>query len=469
MISFSFNRDFYFYICTKGKAILAKYSMSKEKSILVVGAGKSSSHLIQYLLKQSEANKWIVKIADRDIDSVKKKLHAHPNGRAVRIDLQNDAQRKELIDEADIVVSLLPPSLHIILARDCVKFSTSLVTASYVSEEILAMDEAAKKAGIIVLNEMGADPGIDHMSSMEIIHGIHKVGGRVTSFHSFTGGLVSKESDDNPWHYKVAWNPWNIVRAGSAGGRYKMNGFPCDVSYSNLYKDCELIKVPGYGELAYYVNRDSYAYVDSYGLEHATTVLRGTLRHADFCKGWDVLVNLGLTDDKDRSVKKGKSFKDWFIEKSVQVPGDTAEDKISNLTDEQKVLDLLQYLEVYSDEHIQIDGEISSARVLQYLIEKNLKLADSDKDLIVMQHEVEYESKGIHSTLKSTMLVKGQDNVYTAMSKCVGLPMAIFVKNYLNGKFEGLSGVFIPTERKIYEPVLMELKKYGVQFNEEIS
>lgn len=437
------------------------------KRILVLGAGKSATALIDYLIGNAKEYGWLVVIADRDIELVEKKIEGRDNTEALAIDIMEAKDRETQIKRADFVISMLPAFLHIHVAKDCVANKTNLVTASYVSDEILQLHDEAQAAGILLMNEMGADPGIDHMSAMEIIERIRKQGGTVTSFQSYCGGLVAPESDTNPWHYKVAWNPWNIVRAGSSGADFLMNGTEYHRTYENLYKESNIVEVPGYGDLAAYANRNSLKYIDDYELVHAHTVLRATLRHPDFMDGWAAMIALGLTDDKNEFDITGLTFNQWFIKVTKKIKGDTLSEKIETIGSTKEVLVLLENLGVASEEKISLEGIQSPGKVVQSILVEKWKLEPEDKDLLIFHHDIEYEIDEDSYQLESSMIVKGTNQTDTAMAKCVGLPMAIFTKIFLTTGFDGLSGVQIPTVKQVYEPVLKELKTFGIEFEEK--
>lgn len=437
------------------------------KRILLLGAGKSATALIDYLIDNAADNNWLVVIADRNKELVEEKIEGRSNAEALEIDIMEADIRAEQIGLADFVISMLPAFLHIHVAKDCVQYKTDLVTASYVSDEVLALHDAAVEAGVLLMNEMGADPGIDHMSAMEIIERIRKEGGTVTSFQSYCGGLVAPESDNNPWHYKVAWNPWNIVRAGSSGADFLMNGSEYHRTYENLYNESNEVEITGYGTLAAYANRDSLGYKRHYNLIHAHTILRATLRHPDFMQGWGAIIALGLTDDQKEFDVSGMTRQDWFNKATEHIQGDTLKEKLETIDAREKALGLIENLAVNSEEKIGIEGMQSPGKVLQNIIVEAWKLSPDDKDLLVFHHDIEYDIDGESYQLESSMLVKGENQTDTAMAKCVGLPMAIFTKLFLTKGFDNLTGVQIPTTKQVYEPVLEELKKFGIEFEEK--
>jgi len=433
------------------------------KNILLFGAGKSATCLIDYLCTASEENSWNLLVCDADLQLAQSKIHNRNNAKAVSIDVSDEEKRIELIKKADIVISMLPPRLHFLVANDCLNFSKHLLTASYIDENIKKLNKQIEESGLLFLCEMGLDPGIDHMSAMKIFDQIKKQGGKITSFKSHCGGLVSPESDDNPWHYKVTWNPANIVMAGSSGAIYKMNGSTVTIPYQKIFADNEIVDVPGLFPLAWYPNRDSLNYIDTYGLNDVDTFIRTTLRHASFCRGWNIIVNSGLTDLNDyEEIKNCKTNHEWFLQKSGKRKSLIAGDVNQNEFDEQ-----VNYLGLTSNDIIKPPIK-NSALVLQNILEKKLAMQLHDKDMIVMLHEIDFEIDSERKGIKSCLVVKGDDQQRTAMAKTVGLPLGIAAKLILQGKIK-LTGLHIPVVKEIYEPVLSELELLQIKFNEDIS
>lgn len=430
------------------------------KHILLFGAGKSATVLIDYLKKTAHEKKWRVTVADRDLAAVQSKVGADEWIKAVGVSIENENERKALVQAADVVISLLPPSLHFFVAMDCLAAGRHLLTASYVDEKIKALAGDIEKKGILFLCEMGLDPGIDHMSAMRLIHRIQKEGGHIGAFLSHCGGLVAPESDDNPWHYKISWNPRNVVLAGKAGAVYKEKGEVKRKEYEALFSDCGQVNVAGVGQLAYYPNRDSLSYIPVYGLEETETFIRTTLRHPDYCKGWDRIVRLGLTEETEMVDTEGLSvsafLKQHFFEKNLFI---NSSDRLLQT----------QFLFLGLEDHSFINKAVcSTADVLQFIIEQKWMLKPADKDMIVMMHEVGYEVNGEWTMVNSLLVVKGEDNLRTAMAKTVGLPLGIAATLLLEGKIQE-TGLHIPIIPGIYEPVLESLAQHGIRFQETIS
>lgn len=439
------------------------------KNILVIGAGRSAVTLIKYLLQNSDSNNWQVTVADFSEDLAKRAVNDHQNGRAIFFNVNDSDKRENEIMSSDIVISMLPASLHFTVAKDCVRLKKNLVTASYVSQEIAELDKAAKQAGIILLNEIGLDPGIDHMSAMSVIDDIKDNGGELKSFKSFCGGLVHPDYDNNPWNYKFTWNPRNVVLAGQGTAQYIENGDYKYITYTSLFERIENMEVLDAGVFEGYANRDSLSYRKSYGLDGIPTLFRGTLRRKGYCEAWNIFVQLGMTDDSYKLEESenitNREFVNMFLPFESNLSCEEKLLKKFNLNFDSDIYKKLKWLGVFSEKMIGI-ANASPAQILQDICEQKWTLSKEDKDMIVMQHQFEYLQKGELKKLNSSLLVFGDDPVYTSMAKTVGLPVAIATKLILNGEITSL-GVKIPTGKDIYIPVLKELEKYGVNFVEE--
>jgi saccharopine dehydrogenase-like NADP-dependent oxidoreductase len=438
------------------------------KKILIFGAGKSATELIHYIGINSVKENWEFIVADAQLELAEKKVQSYPNGKALVVDITQAEQRSAAIQAADIVISLLPPSLHIQVARDCIKWKKNLLTASYIDIPLKELEKEIKDANILFLCEMGLDPGIDHMSAMELIRRLKDDGCTIHSFISHCGGLIAPESDNNPWHYKISWNPRNIVLAGSAGSIYRENGKIVKKTYGEIFKACPTVSLPGLSDYAWYPNRDSLSYIPVYGLNDTNTFIRTTLRHSSFCKGWQILVELGLTDPADwELITNMATYHEW-IHAKLKAKGETANWGLFKSRLEKTLQEQLDMLELDSN-HPLPEGIRSSADILQKVLEKKWVLQSDDKDMIVMQHEIEYLDKhNQDKKITSSLIVKGMDQERTAMAKTVGLPLGIAAKLILNGIIK-TKGLKIPIEKEIYEPVLKELQLAGIAFHENIS
>lgn len=441
------------------------------KNIFIIGAGLSSSDLIKYLLDNATALDWTVKVGDLSLETAKKKINNHPKGIAVYFDINDQKQLKDEVAWADIVVSMLPAFMHPVVAKECVSQGKHMATASYVSDAMRAMDAEVKQKGLTILNELGVDPGIDHMSAMKVIDEIKDKGGKLLGFISNTGGLIAPESDNNPWNYKFTWNPRNVVLAGQGVAQFIENGQYKFIPYHRLYSRARTFSVLNYGNFEMYPNRDSLSYRKVYDLDDIQTLIRGTLRKAGYCKAWNVFVQLGATDDTYKIPESENLTNRSFINSFLAYdPKLSVEEKIKKEVAEANdtvVFEKLKWLGIFEEKKVGLPNA-SPAQVLQKILEEKLFLGSDDKDMIVMQHIFDYELKGKKFRKKSSMVIIGKDTVHTAMSITVGTPLAIAIKLLLTGVIKD-KGVVIPTKPNLYLPILKELEAYGVKFIEEES
>ncbi|SFV27852.1 saccharopine dehydrogenase C-terminal domain-containing protein [Thermoflavifilum thermophilum] len=443
---------------------------STTKQILLFGAGKSSTYLIEYLLNHAPKEKWHLTVVDYDIMAAREKIGRSFYATADAFDVKVATDALEMyLSKADLVISLLPPALHQIIAEQCVRFKKNLLTASYVDPQVKQLAPAIERAGVLFLYEMGLDPGIDHMTAMKLIHSIQRKGGDILQFCSYCGGLVSPASDDNPWSYKISWNPGNIVRAGKEGAAFKENGQVREMAYEELFDWCSRheVYVPGVGKLAFYPNRDSLRYLTLYGLQDTPDFKRATLRHPAFCEGWHALVKLGLTAESPFTSTDGITYRQW-LSRYLGIPSDASlEEKLAErlgVRPHSRVMRQLRYLGWFDDIPIN-KGHLTPVQLLQAMLEEKLALKQTDKDLVVMMHDVIFERKHLKTRIKSFMVLEGEDAMHTAMAKTVGLPLGIATRLILNGKIN-LKGLHIPILPEIYQPVLKELEEYGIRFEE---
>jgi saccharopine dehydrogenase-like NADP-dependent oxidoreductase len=438
------------------------------KTILVIGAGRSSSSLIQYFLDHAAAENWQVRVGDVDEKNAIARVGGNANGVAFRFDIADTAQREKEISNASLVVSMLPAFMHGAVAKDCVRFGKHLVTCSYVNDEMRALDAEAKAKNIILLNEIGLDPGIDHMSAMQIIDRIKNAGGEISAFYSYCGGLVAPESNDNPWGYKFSWNPRNVILAGQGTAQFIENGKYKYLPYSRLFTEAKTISVEGHGNFDAYANRDSLSYRPIYGLENIPTMLRGTLRIPGFCKAWNAFVQLGWTDDTWKIHNSSSLTYAELIESFLPAKNGNVKERLAAFLGEEinsEIMSKLDWLGIFSNEKIKLN-DATPAQILQELLERKWKLQPGDKDMIVMQHRFEYLLDNKNHTIISSFVIKGEDEIHTAMAKTVGLPAAIAVKRILSGELKR-TGVCVPVTADVYEPVLKELEKFGIRFEEK--
>jgi saccharopine dehydrogenase (NADP+, L-glutamate forming) len=438
-------------------------------NILVIGAGRSATALIKYLLENAAENQWFVTVGDADLELAKQKVGNHPNGRAVWLDVQKPNDRRDMIARVDVVVSLLPVFLHWDVAQDCIKLKKHLVNASYVTKEMYSLGEEAKRNDLIFMGEMGLDPGLDHMSAVQKINEIKAKNGKITAFRSYTGGLVAPESDTNPWHYKISWNPRNVVLAGQGTAQYLEEGKHKYIPYNRLFTQYDVVNIQGMGEFEMYANRDSLLYRDAYGIQSTPNIIRGTLRQKGFCEAWNALRKIGLTDNSYPIVDSESMSYHELMEAYVwKASHGSVKDRIANLvgtTPDSDIMQKLEFLGLFSKKKIKLQ-HASPAQILESLLVEKLALEPEDKDMVIMQHEFDYSIARQRRRLTSTLVMKGDNSNDTAMSRLVGLPLAIFVKLLMQGKYQH-TGVNIPIMKEAYEPVIEELKKYGVEFVEK--
>jgi len=437
------------------------------KKILVLGAGRSSSALISYLLGNAQANEWQITVGDFVKNAAQERIGLAANSNAIAFNIENTEESRNEIQKADIVISLIPATLHPHVARICLSEKKHLLTASYVSDEMRSFDAEAKAKGLLFLNECGLDPGIDHMSAMQVINKIKLDGGSLTSFESFTGGLIAPEVDtENPWRYKFTWNPRNVVLAGQSTAKYLQDGKFKYIPYQQLFQRTLPIAVPGLGEYEGYANRDSLKYVEVYGLQECKTVLRGTLRNKGYCSAWNVLAQLGCCDDTYQmdgiSAMSHNDFISSFLDSDR-----TAEEEICKrfsiapLGEEMK---RLIWSGFFSDEKIGLE-KATPAQALEHILNKKWRLKPGDKDFIVMWHRFRYTQNGKEKEIQAWLAATGEDEIQTAMAKTVGLPIAIAAKLLLQNKIQS-RGVVIPVISEIYSPLLEELKTLGIRLED---
>lgn len=437
------------------------------KNILILGAGRSATALIRYILDHSRDSGWNLTLGDINGELAEGKIKGHANGRAVQFDVFNEKQRDRFISDSDLVISMLPNRLHPLVAGTCLKYRKNMLTASYTSGEMRELDGEARRTGILLLNELGVDPGIDHMSAMRIIDRIRSEGGKIEIFESNTGGLVAPSYDNNPWNYKFTWNPRNVVLAGQGGARFLHNGRFKYIPYHKIFERYEIISIPGLGEFEVYPNRDSLKYQEEYGLRDVSTMFRGTIRKRGFCDAWNAMVQLGATDDSYLVEYPGKmSYRDFtnsFLAYNVVDPVEKKLADYLNLEEDGEIMKKLEWLGLFDRDKFGRPDQ-TPARVLQDLLEEKWMLDPGDRDMIVMQHQFEYIVGDKRKRLVSSMACMG--GMETAMSRTVGLPVAITARLLLEGKIT-MTGVQMPIHPEIYVPVLDELVTHGITFIEE--
>ncbi len=445
------------------------------KQILVLGAGQSSPYLIKYLLDEAQKHDWFVTVGDLNINNAQKAVGNHPRGSAVQFDITDAAMRATQIKKANVVVSMLAPVFHHLVALECINYNAHFVSASYEDEQITALDMDAHRKNLLILNEMGLDPGIDHMSAMKLIRHVRDRGGMVTSFLSYGSGIPAPEVQSNPLRYCITWNPRNITRAGEVGALYREQGRIKILSYHQVFQRTWPVEVEGVGTLEAYPNRNSLIYEEFFGLDRVHTMIRGTLRYPGWSETWHQLVRLGLTNDTmpvpHLAEMTYREFMQMFL--SLDISGSRLENRVANflqISPTGKIMENLKWLGLFSTEVI--GGEVKTAAdVMTNLLVKKLPLPPGGRDMVILQHEIEAtypEENSLRERIQTTMIEYGEPGGFTAMSKTVGLPAALAVKLILTNKIP-LSGCHIPTHPAIYEPVLEELRKLGLTFTEKFE
>lgn len=427
--------------------------------ILILGAGKSSNHLIGHLRSKAIQNQWRLTVADRDAEAVRKKVEVGEIMNVVALDIEDEQARKKLIGSHDLVISLLPAFLHDTIAEDCCALHKHFFTASYASPFLRELSDEVYKKDLTFVVELGLDPGLDHMSAMADIQRIRQSGGRIESFQSHTGGLIAPESVNNPWDYKFTWNPYNVVRAGAAGGLFLEDGCQKLIPYHKLFASAYHVDFPGMKDLEGYPNRDSLRYISFYGLQEASTVLRGTLRKSGFCAAWQQLIDLGLTSDQVSLHCDGMKTSEYFAVGSSR-------DQLMEKDFSPDVWRKLSWLGAESDEKLGLKGHHTPAEALEYLLVDKWRLEADDQDMVLMLHDITYHLNEQVRRSKSWLVCKGKDATDTAMSRLVGLPLALGVEAFLAGG-KDLKGLVLPTDERLYLPVLAHLAQLGVSFEHE--
>ncbi len=441
------------------------------RKVLIIGAGRSSSSLISYLLEKSGQEALEITVADTSIESAKERVKGYSTAKTLALDVFDAPARRAAVEEADIVVSMLPARFHMEVAHDCLEFGKHMVTASYISKEMKELDAQVKSKNLVFMNEIGLDPGIDHMSAMQVIDRIRDNGAKILLFESFTGGLVAPESDTNLWNYKFTWNPRNVVLAGQGGAAmFIQEGTYKYIPYHKLFRRTEFLTVNDSGKFEAYANRDSLKYRSVYGLDDIPTMYRGTIRRIGFSRAWNVFVQLGMTDDtyiiENSEFMSYRDFTNLFLAYS---PSDSVELKLRSYLkiDQDDVMwEKLVELDLFNpDKKIGIK-DATPAQMLQKILMDSWMLKEDDKDMIVMQHKFGYEYQGKKKQIESSLVVLGEDQTYTAMAKTVGLPVAIATLKILNGEIR-TPGVQLPITKEVYVPILEELEANGIRFIEK--
>jgi saccharopine dehydrogenase (NAD+, L-glutamate forming) len=424
------------------------------------------------LATHPDAFAWNVTVFDQDSETLARKTASLTNVTVESGDLRNEDLLDRIVKMHDIVVSMLPATMHLPVAQRCVREGKHLVTASYISPEMQALDTEARAKGLVFVNECGVDPGIDHMSTMEILHRLKREGAKVTSYESFCGGILAPESPTNPWAYKFTWNPRNVVMAGSGGavhfiqeGKYK------HIPYHQVFRRTEFLDIPGYGRFEGYANRDSLKYQSAYGLDGIATMYRGTLRRPGFCRAWDVFVKLGATDDtyplEHVDQMSHRDFLNTFL---AYHASDSVELKLMhymNISQDSDLMEKFEWLGLFNDEPVGLN-QGTPAQVLQHILMKKWTMTDADTDMLAMIHRIEYELADEQFRIQSSLVTKGRSADVTAMSYTVGWPVAMATR-LVALDLVPERGVIMPNLASLYEPILNELGARGIRFDERVQ
>lgn len=435
--------------------------------ILIIGAGRSSHALIRYMLDHADQYKWNIIVADANLDQAKAKVAGYPNARATWLDVMKTNDKRDLISRADLVISLLPAHLHLEIAHDCIKLNKPLLTSSYVSKEMYRLGDEARDRELFFTGEMALDPGLEHMSAMNDLDDLRSKGAEISGFKSFMGGLLSPESLNNAWKYKFTWNPRNIVLAGQGTAQYLENGRLKFIPYNELFTKTLSVKIQGLEtSLEAYANRDTLLYKDIYGMADIPNIYKGTLRYSGFCESWNALVQLGLTDADFPILNAGKmTYHEWMSAYASDYHGNSVKERIANklgLKVNDPIIENLEWLGLFRKKKIKL-ANATPALILEHLLKSKWEMEESDKDLTIMQHEIMYSINGQKKRRTSTLLLKGENSEVTAMSKVIGLPIAIFAKFLVEARLQG-KGLKVPVLKAFYEPALKEMEEYGIVF-----
>lgn len=442
------------------------------KKVLLIGAGLSTQKLVPYLKRLVLSHNIQLKVVDRDLSLAEKRMGTLEEGCSVGVlDINDTTALHNEIANTDITISMVPAHMHLNVAEACILFKSHLITASYLTKEMEALHAEVSSKDLVFLNECGLDPGIDHMSAMQLIEEIRDQGGQITLFESFTGGLLSPDSEGtNPWRYKFTWNPRNVVLAGQGGAvKFLQEGKFKYIPPHMVFRRTEFMNVEGYGRFEGLANRDSLKYKEAYGLNQIDTLYRGTLRRPGYARAWDCFVRLGMTDDSYIiGGLKEMTFRDFTNLFLAYNPHDSVELKLKyylNIPQDSEIFAKLEWAGIFSNQKFNFD-EGTPAQCLEYILRQVWTMEPKDKDLIVMYHKIGWEQSGERFMVESSMGVEGENAQSTAMAGTVGLPLGIATKLVLEGK--GLPGVQRPMTRNWYDPILKELARdYNIQFTEK--
>ncbi len=433
------------------------------KKVLILGAGLVTRPIVTYLLDKG----FKVVVASRTVSKAEALIGDHANGEAVQLNVQDTAKMDGLVKDSDLTISLLPYIYHVEVAEMCIKYKKNMVTTSYVSPQMKALDKPAREAGILILNEIGVDPGIDHMSAMQIIDDVHSRGGKIESFYSMCGGLPAPDANDNPLGYKFSWSPKGVVLAGRNSGSYLLKGARVDVPSENYFLHTGNKEFDGV-EYEYYTNRDSFPYIELYGIPEVSTLFRGTIRNLGWCEFWKKVSDLGFLDaeDSDYGGVTYKQFLDTFI--TVKNSGDIRKDLAAQLwlADDSHILDKFEWLGMFGEDKIP-EGATNAVDIFADLLLEKMPYKEGERDMIILAHDFTADFLDHKERIQATMINYGIPNGDSSMARTVSLPAAIATRMILEGEISGITGVHIPVMPEVYNPVLAELETMDISFEEE--
>ncbi|NQU52789.1 MAG: saccharopine dehydrogenase NADP-binding domain-containing protein [Bacteroidetes bacterium] len=430
--------------------------------VLLLGAGMVAKPIADYLLE----NNIELTIASRTVSKAEKLINGRANGKAVSWTVDNLETMETMVSNHDLTVSLLPFAHHVTVAKFCVKYKKNMVTTSYVSPEMKALDTEAKKAGIIILNEIGVDPGFDHMTAMRIIHKVQSEGGKIKEFYSLCGALAAPEETDNPFKYKFSWSPKGVVMAGNNGAKFRKEGETVEIPTENLFKNPLQISFPEVGKMEVYPNRDSLAYIDIYNLPNVETMYRGTFRYPQWCESMDAIKAIGMVN-YDKQNFEGKTYKD-IVAAEIDVYPKNVKEKVAqrlNLELNSPAIIAMEWLGLFSDNRVHLDKG-STFDITSDLMLKKMMLPEGARDMVIMLHSFLIETTDGKKEVIKSRLLDYATKEDTSISRTVALPAAIAVKMILDGEIKD-TGVHIPIAKTIYNPILNELEKMGISMEEE--
>jgi saccharopine dehydrogenase (NADP+, L-glutamate forming) len=445
------------------------------KQILVLGAGASAPYLIHHLLDRAQQHDWFVIVGDQDVNAAADRVGGHDRGSAMEFDANDLELLSSQVERADLVVNLLAPRFQPTIAQECIRAGRPMVSASYRDAKICDFDDDARRRGVLILTEMGLDPGIDHMTAMAVIDRVKAGGGQVESFESYGGGLPAPDTQDNPFGYVITWNPRNVVMAGERGAVFLDRAKLRIVPFHHLFQNSWSVEVPGVGTMEAYPNRDSITYRDRYGIPEAENMIRGTIRYPGFCETWTQIVRLGLPNETlpipDLADRTWAQFVEMFL--PTQVAGDSVASRVANflhISPTGQIIQNLSWLGLFSDEKTGVEGNSAAAAMVE-LLNRKLQLDAEARDMVVLQHDfvIRYRNDGDRrEQITATLVAYGEPGGFTAMAKTVGMPAAIAAEMILTDRIP-LTGCQIPTHPAIYRPILAELEANGLTMTEKVA